>query len=117
VGEDPGPPTADRQSVLGVAIPGRQLPQVDPHIASISCPQLGHGRSTAAAEAGRSGRSPSGMARSGPPAPGRPDAGRRARAGTPCLRAIGPERLCLGRDCRPPPASHCFSLSSTGSQR
>jgi hypothetical protein len=92
---------------LGAEIPGRQLPQVDPHAASMGCPQLGQGCSTAADEpAGRFSLR----------AAGGPAAERAACAETPGLRT-GPEPLCLGRDCRPPPASHCFSLSNTRSWR
>jgi hypothetical protein len=97
---------------LGVAIPARQFPQLDPHAASIGCPQLGQGRSTALAEA--AGRSRSKLA--APGAPTGPGADRDGRT-DPCFRATGRERMGRGRDCRPAPASHCFSLSNTCSQR
>jgi len=62
---EPGATSADRLSVLGVAIPARQFPQLDPHAASIGCPQLGQGRSTALAEA--AGRSRSKLVAPGAP--------------------------------------------------
>ena len=40
------PSTADMNMVLGDAMRGRQLPHVEPHAASMGCPQLGHGCSS-----------------------------------------------------------------------
>jgi hypothetical protein len=88
---------------------GRQFPQVEPHDASMGCPQLGQNCSTApgiTADAARELFS----SRSGA------DVDREA-AGERFLRVPDTPGLATRRVCGLSPASHCFNLSNTVARR